>query len=79
MSERPKISGRVEEFGGSAAERCACFLLAELDGSEVAGYKSGYVTKSEYEQALRSNQKAKEAMKDNEETRSQMLAETKRH
>lgn len=43
------------------------------------GYRSGYVTKSEYEQALRSNQKAKEAMKDNEETRQQMLAESKRN
>ena len=42
------------------------------------GYRSGYVTKSEYEKALRTNQQAKEAMKDNEESRQQMLAEVKR-
>jgi len=78
-------AGMYELYQGNAERAVRHFCIAASQGVTKSleelksGYKSGYVTKSEYEQALRSNQKAKEAMKDNEETRSQMLAETKRH
>lgn len=77
-------AGMYELCQGNAERAVRHFCIAASQGVTKSleelksGYKSGYVTKTAYEEAIRANHKAKVDKSEHEKTRSQMLAGTRR-